>query len=304
MKTFIVTGATQGLGLAIVKQLSRNKDYKVIMAVRNVNKGQELAKSFGSNVKVVKLDLASLGDVVDFVNNWDTKLDGLINNAGVQFNQDDHFSKDGYEETIAVNHLGAFLLTYGLMKWFNADCKVVFIGSGTHNPELGSFGFRGSQYYRTDIKRLAAGEPIEPKDDGPQRNKDRYSTSKYLNTVIPRELVKRYPNLTVYSLDPGLMGDTELFREQSRIYRLLLQKILIPLVGVFNSMISTTKKSADAACWIVTSDSIPINNGESVYCTKVANDNIDWKSVHNEHECARAYDETVEFLDDYIKKFK
>ncbi|GMG18477.1 unnamed protein product [[Candida] boidinii] len=69
-------------------------------------------------------------------------------------------------------------------------------------------------------------------------------------------------------------------------------------------MISTTKKSADAACWIVTSDSIPINNGESVYCTKVANDNIDWKSVHNEHECARAYDETVEFLDDYIKKFK
>ncbi|OWB71691.1 hypothetical protein B5S31_g1382 [[Candida] boidinii] len=304
MKTFMVTGATQGLGLAIAKQLSRNKKYNVIMAVRNVKKGEEVAKSLGSNVKVVRLDLSSLEEVVEFINKWDTKLDGLINNAGVQFSDEDHFTKDGYEETIAVNHLGTFLLTYGLMKWYTDDCKVIFLGSGTHDPNAGGFGFRGSQYHKSDIKKLAAGERTSAKDDAAQSNKDRYSTSKYLNMVIPRELVKRYPKMTVYSLDPGLMGDTGLFREQNFIFKLLVQKTLIPIVKLFDSRVSSSKQSADAACWIVTSNSIAVDNGECVHCTKVANKFIDWKGIHNDSECARAYDETMEFLDGYIKKLK
>ncbi|OWB71690.1 hypothetical protein B5S31_g1381 [[Candida] boidinii] len=304
MKTFMVTGATQGLGLGIVQQLSSNKNYNVIMAVRNVKKGEEVAKSLGSNVKVVRLDLSSLEEVVEFINKWDTKLDGLINNAGVQFSDEDHFTKDGYEETIAVNHLAAFLLTYGLMKWYTDDCKVIFIGSGTHDPNSGAFRFRGSQYYRSSVKKLAAGERIESGDSATQSNKDRYCTSKYLNTVIPRELVKRHPNLEVYSLDPGLMGDTGLFRDQNIMFKLIFQKTLIPIVKLFDSRLSSVKQSADAACWVVTSDSIPIENGESVDCTKVANKQIDWKAVHNDSECARAYNETIELLDGYINKIK
>ncbi|GMF07505.1 unnamed protein product [[Candida] boidinii] len=300
----MVTGSTQGLGLGIVKQLSLNKEYNVIMAVRNVKKGQEVAKTLGSNVKVVKLDLSRLDEVVKFANNWNTKLDGLINNAGVQFNDGDHFTKNGYEETIAVNHLAAFLLTYGLMKWYSENCKIIFIGSATHDPKLTGFGFRGSYYYKSNIKKLASGEKVNPIDDSPQSNKDRYCTSKYLNTVISREFVKRYPKLTVYSLDPGLMGGTGLFREQNYIFKILVQKCIIPVATLFDSRLSTVRKSADAGCWILTSDSIPIDNGESVYCTKTANKLIDWKAVHNDSECARAYDETMEFLNDFVSKLK
>ncbi|OWB76417.1 hypothetical protein B5S32_g568 [[Candida] boidinii] len=303
MKTYMVTGATQGLGLGIVQQLSSNKNYNVIMAVRNVKKGEEVAKSLGSNVKVVRLDLSSLEEVVEFINKWDTKLDGLINNAGVQFSDEDHFTKDGYEETIAVNHLAAFLLTYGLMKWYTDDCKVIFIGSLTHDPSAGGFGFRGSQYYRSSVKKLAAGERIESGDSATQSNKDRYCTSKYLNTVIPRELVKRHPNLEVYSLDPGIMADTSLFRDQVFMFKLII-KTLSAVTKLFDPKTSSVQQSADAACWIVTSDSIPIENGESVHCTKVKNIYIDEKSVHNESECARAYDETVDLLDDFINRIE
>ena len=39
MKTFLVTGATGGLGLEIVKNLAKGRNNKVIMAVRDLDKG-------------------------------------------------------------------------------------------------------------------------------------------------------------------------------------------------------------------------------------------------------------------------
>lgn len=86
----IVTGSNSGIGYEAAKALA-NKNAKVIIAVRNLTKG-EIAKSkiIGqnntANVEVMKIDLSDLASVKSFAaeyKNKYNKLDLLINNAGV-----------------------------------------------------------------------------------------------------------------------------------------------------------------------------------------------------------------------------
>ncbi len=59
-----------------------------------------------------KCDLASLESVSSFVSEFrsrETRLDGLVNNAGVM-NSPRKFSAEGVEIHLAVNHLGHFLV--------------------------------------------------------------------------------------------------------------------------------------------------------------------------------------------------
>ncbi len=77
MKTYLVTGATGGLGLEIIRNLAKNSKNKVIMAIRNMDKGLKIACELSPNIELLELDLSELCNVKDFVRNWDTKLDGL-----------------------------------------------------------------------------------------------------------------------------------------------------------------------------------------------------------------------------------
>ena len=115
----------------------------MILAVRDVAKGTEVAKSLGANARVAELDLSSLAGVARFAKSWDEKLDGLINNAGVQNGFEERFTQDGFEETIAVNFLAHLLLTLGLSESLRGG-RALFIGSGTHDPDIPSRGASGS----------------------------------------------------------------------------------------------------------------------------------------------------------------
>ena len=63
MKTFLVTGATGGLGLEIVKNLAKNRENKVIMAIRDLNKGSKIANELAGNIEVLQLDLSQLANI-------------------------------------------------------------------------------------------------------------------------------------------------------------------------------------------------------------------------------------------------
>lgn len=59
------------------------------------------------------LDLADLRSVRDFAAKWEEsgkEVDALIANAGVMAVYPQQFTADGFELTMAVNHLGHFLL--------------------------------------------------------------------------------------------------------------------------------------------------------------------------------------------------
>ncbi|MDP9697667.1 NAD(P)-dependent dehydrogenase (short-subunit alcohol dehydrogenase family) [Paenibacillus intestini] len=120
-KVIIVTGSTSGLGKEAVKIIA-GKNAKVIMAVRNVDKGKEVVKEIknefrNADIDVRKLDLSNLSSIRAFANvmmeNYD-RLDILINNAGIMFGP---YSKtvDGFENQFGTNHLGHFALTGLLM---------------------------------------------------------------------------------------------------------------------------------------------------------------------------------------------
>lgn len=117
-KTILITGANSGLGLQASKVLA-GKGANVIMAVRNLQKGEEAIKTIKSKVPNAKLELMQL-DLADFnsirkfseaFHQKHPKLNILINNAGIMSPEKRLTTKQNLEYQFGVNHIGHFLLT-------------------------------------------------------------------------------------------------------------------------------------------------------------------------------------------------
>lgn len=261
MRTFIITGATSGLGLAIAKSLALKPKTRVVLAVRDINRGKSIAATIGHNAEVVELDLISLDNIDVFVSSWAERITGVINNAGIQIVNETRFTKNnGFEETFAVNHMAALKLTIGMLPFLDGG-RVLFIGSGTHNPNNKAatmFGFRGARF--TSIKACAAGLD----ETGPigQIGLDRYATSKFLNMVTTIELARRIPaeRVSFFCLDPGMMPGTGLARTSGAFLRFVWSSIL-PFASKFLPDTSTTEQSGGAAAWIMTSKELNHQTG-------------------------------------------
>lgn len=108
-RTVCVTGSNIGLGLATAVHLARLDPAKVILAVRNVEKGEaaklKVVEQSGiapDRVVVWKLDLETFAGVEAFAdkcNNELDRLDVLIQNAGVISQDGFKTSPDGHELT-------------------------------------------------------------------------------------------------------------------------------------------------------------------------------------------------------------
>ncbi|KAJ5412265.1 uncharacterized protein N7487_006624 [Penicillium crustosum] len=116
-QTIIVTGSNQGLGLEASRHLLRLGVEKLIMAVRDLNKGeaarQELLQSTNreeSSVEVWLLDMDSYFSVKSFACRAAAlpRLDALLPNAGIITNTFSISEED--EKTITVNVVSTFLL--------------------------------------------------------------------------------------------------------------------------------------------------------------------------------------------------
>jgi NAD(P)-dependent dehydrogenase (short-subunit alcohol dehydrogenase family) len=127
-RTFVITGANSGIGLVAARALA-GAGARVVLAVRNVAKGEQAARSISGTTEVRALDLADLGSVRSFAESWDGDLDVLINNAGVMAIPEQR-TKDGFEMQIGTNHLGHFALTNLLLP--NITDRVVTVSSGAH----------------------------------------------------------------------------------------------------------------------------------------------------------------------------
>jgi NAD(P)-dependent dehydrogenase (short-subunit alcohol dehydrogenase family) len=140
-KVVIVTGSSSGIGYEAARVLA-NKNAKVIIAVRSLEKGNAAAEKIRAqnknvDVSVMQLDLADLTSVKKFADefrNTYSRLDLLINNAGVMIPPYGK-TKDGFELQFGTNHLGHFALTGQLLPLLNAtkDARVVNVSSGAHN---------------------------------------------------------------------------------------------------------------------------------------------------------------------------
>jgi NAD(P)-dependent dehydrogenase (short-subunit alcohol dehydrogenase family) len=127
-RTVVVTGANSGLGAATARELARAGAH-VIIACRNVSKGEAAAATMPGTVEVRPLDLADLSSVRSFAATLSDPFDTLINNAGVMA-VPLRRTADGFEMQIGTNHLGHFALT-GLLLDRIRD-RVVTVSSAVH----------------------------------------------------------------------------------------------------------------------------------------------------------------------------
>jgi len=136
----IVTGSSSGIGLEAARVLA-GKEAMVIIAVRNLEKGDKAAEKIRqdvskANLKTMKLDLADLDSVKKFAEEFKREyshLDLLINNAGVMIPP---YSKtvDGLELQFGTNHLGHFALTGQLLSLLisTESSRIVNVSSAAH----------------------------------------------------------------------------------------------------------------------------------------------------------------------------
>jgi NAD(P)-dependent dehydrogenase (short-subunit alcohol dehydrogenase family) len=165
--------------------------------------------------------LASLASVRqfsrDFIAGERPSLQAIICNAGIQIVSDTLYTEDGFEMTFGVNHLGHFLLVNLLLPHLSDHSRIVFVSSGTHNPDANT-GMPHPQYQ--DAELLAF--PADNDNDTDIGNTGRvsYTTSKLCNIFcayeLSRRLQKQKLNTTVNAFTPGLMLDTKLARDYSQ----------------------------------------------------------------------------------------
>ena len=143
-KIYIVTGTTSGIGLETVTQLAK-QSATVICAARNI----DLSKTIINNIKeetkndkisFLHLDLNSLQSVREFIKQFNDKfsrLDGLVNNAGVMHTRKQK-TVDGFELQFGVNYLSYFLLTELLIPKLkkSKDGRIIHTSSVMHERTL------------------------------------------------------------------------------------------------------------------------------------------------------------------------
>jgi NAD(P)-dependent dehydrogenase (short-subunit alcohol dehydrogenase family) len=206
----IVTGANSGLGLATSRGLAR-AGARVVMAVRNTEKGDEAARALkgavpDSDVSVLQLNLSSLDSIRAFaarIQGEYPSLDLLINNAGVMA-APRRLTKDGFESQFGTNHLGHFALTGLLLHTLLAasEPRVVTVSSGMHRTGTMNFDdLQGEQSYN----RWKA-----------------YGQSKLANLMFCFELQRRATaagtNLLSMAAHPGYAATNLQFAGPSRFY--------------------------------------------------------------------------------------
>jgi NAD(P)-dependent dehydrogenase (short-subunit alcohol dehydrogenase family) len=138
-KVVVVTGASDGIGKEIARGLAR-LGARVVMVGRNRAKtaaaADEVRRSGARRPDVVIADLASLASTralaATLLERY-PRIDVLVSNAGV-FRLRRQLTVDGYEETFAVNHLAAYLLTCLLLDRLRASApsRVVVVASDAH----------------------------------------------------------------------------------------------------------------------------------------------------------------------------
>jgi NAD(P)-dependent dehydrogenase (short-subunit alcohol dehydrogenase family) len=190
----LVTGATSGIGQAAARALAR-PGVTVVITARDPARGQsEVAtlRALGANAEVIVGDFARLSDVrgvaAAFRERWD-RLDVLVNNAGALFTTHG-LTEDGYEQTLAVNHLAPFLLTSLLLDRLTVGGRVVTTSSVAHH--------RGRMRW----------DDLALHDAGPLYGAAAYSRSKLCNLWFTLELARRIPaaRATANAIHPGYVG--------------------------------------------------------------------------------------------------
>ncbi len=145
-QTILITGATSGLGRELAQALAK-QGATILLHGRDSERSwqtvREIRETTGNQrIQFYRADLSSLAEVQELARQiiaGVTRLDVLVNNAGVGFGKDAskrEVSQDGHELRFAVNYLAPYLLTVRLIPLLEASspARIVNVASVGQAP--------------------------------------------------------------------------------------------------------------------------------------------------------------------------
>lgn len=195
-KTILITGASGGIGLHSAIGLAK-LGANIVMVGHNERRtvqAVELVKAQTGNQSVSYLlaDLSSMQEVRRLAQEFKDKyksLDVLLNNAGAIF-LTRKVSVDGYEMSLALNHLNYFLLTDLLLDMLKSapSARIVNVSSRAHYRGHINFDDLQSRHGYNGMRT--------------------YGMSKLMNVLFTYELARRLQgtNVTANCLHPGFVA--------------------------------------------------------------------------------------------------
>lgn len=253
--TTVITGSTSGIGKVAALELAK-KGHAIYMLVRNIPKGERVREEImtqtgNKNIHIIRCDVSDMQSVREAAEELKGKLFGiniLINNAGSAF-LEKQLSKDGFEMTFALNHLGHFLLTTSLMPLLErGQARVINVSSEGH--QRAKLNFDDLKWEHTPYKVMKA-----------------YGISKLYNIYFTKSLAERYKDkgIVSYALHPGVVN-TNIWDGVKGFARLF--------VSVLKLFMITPEKGAETIIYLATQPKLEKNSGKYFIKCKVAKNSL------------------------------
>ncbi len=207
-KTVLVTGGTSGIGKATAigcAQLGARVGVVGRDRARAEQAATDIKDSTGADFDVFIADMSSMAEVrrlaAQVLDHY-PRLDVLVNNVGGVWSTR-RVTADGFEHTLAVNHLAPFLLTTLLLDLLkrSAPARVVTVAASTHI--LGKINFE-------DLHGAARYSGLGA-----------YNQSKLANIMFTYELARRLEGsgVTATVLHPGVARTSFLAGDPPLLYK-------------------------------------------------------------------------------------
>jgi len=236
-KRCLVTGATSGIGKVTARDLAE-QGASVVIVGRNQEKSKRTVEQIqqetgNAQVEYLLADLSIQEDIRHLAEKYTDRydrLDILINNAGAIFFSRKE-TREGFEITFALNHLGYFLLTNLLLDLLrrSAPARIINVSSEAH---------RGASINFDDLQFEEKYSPMRV-----------YGQSKLANILFTYELHRRLDNenLTVNALHPGFVASN--FGRNAGV----LGKIMMPILHLFAR---SPKRGAQTSIYLASSPEV------------------------------------------------
>ncbi len=203
-KVCLITGATSGIGAITARALAAGGATTVLVG-RNAEKGAAAARQISAEtgnpaVACLTADLAVQAQIrrlADEFHRRYARLDVLVNNAGAMLTRRQE-SVEGIELTLALNHLGPFLLTQRLLETLRASAPARIVNVSSNFHALATLDWQDLQSHKRYFALTA------------------YNRSKLANLLFTYELARRLAGTGV-TANAAAIGFTRtgLYRRQN-----------------------------------------------------------------------------------------
>ncbi len=205
-KTAVITGAANGIGRAVAREYA-DLGARVVIIDIDEAAAAALIEELGPGTEFIRADLSDFDDVrrvATDVLGLCPRIDVMVANAGI-FTSRRHTTSSGAERTMAVNHLGHFLLLQLLQERLQSSrARVIVVSSDAHR-----------QAKRSQLTDLSLDKNWSEGQSNPTAGFAAYNRSKLVATSCAMEFAERTRDsgLTVNVLTPGAMVVTGIYRD-------------------------------------------------------------------------------------------